>query len=33
MLGHKVIFCTFIAYCNKETTKTISKYQVKLLYR
>jgi len=33
MLGYKVIFCIFSTWFNKETSKTISKYQVKLLYR
>jgi len=32
MLGHKVIFCIFSNQFNKKTIKTISKYQVKLLY-
>jgi len=32
MLGHKVIFCIFSTYFNKETIKTISKYQLKLYY-
>jgi len=32
ILGHKVIFCIFSTQFNKETIKTISKYQVKLLY-
>jgi len=31
MLGHKVIFCIFSTYFNKQTIKTISKYQVKVL--
>jgi len=33
MLDHKVIFCIFSTKFNKETNKTLSKYQVKLLYR